>query len=164
MQQQTMANEKDSDDGWLVALEDDYVQSIGAEPDYEHQYTMERDASMRAMWTGFQESATSIAQLYRGKFGCTPRLWLLLSHRFKCVPCTTSSHVLRRRLPRPRSLSSFYFLKDKHTRKRAMYVCVSMMRLRASLFLCVYHLAQAGMQSLLYFIAFLWIDLLSLIF
>lgn len=58
----------DGGDGcWLAAIEDDYLQSIGAEPDYEHQYAMERDASMRAMWGSFQESATSIAQLYRGE-------------------------------------------------------------------------------------------------
>lgn len=71
MQSSNNNNDKDSDgggaDGWLAAIEEDYLQSIAAEPDYEHQYAMERDASMRSMWGSFQESATSIAQLYRGK-------------------------------------------------------------------------------------------------
>ena len=56
----------DNEDGWLN-IEEQYLQVIDAEPDYERQYITERENSLRIMWSGFQESATSIAQLYRGK-------------------------------------------------------------------------------------------------
>lgn len=61
------SNEKDIEDGWLAHIEEEYLASMAAEPDYEGQYISEREASMRGMWSSFQESATSIAQLYRGE-------------------------------------------------------------------------------------------------
>lgn len=60
------SNEKDGEDGWLASIEEEYLASMAAEPDYESQYVTERESSMRGMWSSFQESATSIAQLYRG--------------------------------------------------------------------------------------------------
>lgn len=56
------------EDGWLSSIEEQYLQTIGAEPDYERLYNHERDTSQRSVWGSFQESATSIAQLYRGKW------------------------------------------------------------------------------------------------
>lgn len=56
------------EDGWLSSIEEQYLQTIGAEPDYERLYQHERDTSQRSVWSSFQESATSIAQLYRGDF------------------------------------------------------------------------------------------------
>lgn len=61
------SNDKDTEDGWLASIEDEYLASMAAEPDYETQYITERESSMSGMWSSFQESATSIAQLYRGK-------------------------------------------------------------------------------------------------
>lgn len=61
------SGDKDNEDGWLTSMEEQYLQDIGAEPDYERQYNTERESSMRNVWSSFQESATSIAQLYRGK-------------------------------------------------------------------------------------------------
>lgn len=61
------SGDKDNEDGWLTSMEEQYLQDIGAEPDYERQYNAERESSMRNVWSSFQESATSIAQLYRGK-------------------------------------------------------------------------------------------------
>lgn len=64
------SGDKDNEDGWLTSMEEQYLQDIGAEPDYERQYNTERESSMRNVWSSFQESATSIAQLYRGKLCC----------------------------------------------------------------------------------------------
>lgn len=62
------SGDKDNaEDGWLAQIEEQYLQAIGAEPDYERQYISEREHTMRNIWGSFQESATSIAQLYRGK-------------------------------------------------------------------------------------------------
>lgn len=61
------SNDKDPEDDWLASIEEEYLASMAAEPDYEGQYISERESSMRGMWSSFQESATSIAQLYRGK-------------------------------------------------------------------------------------------------
>lgn len=58
----------DNDDGWLANIEEQYLQAIDAEPDYERQYSDERDSSIQKVWGSFQESATSIALLYKGKY------------------------------------------------------------------------------------------------
>lgn len=67
MHQTMQSNDKNSEDDWLASIEAEYLASMAAEPDYEGQYITEREASMRGMWSSFQESATSIAQLYRGE-------------------------------------------------------------------------------------------------
>lgn len=56
----------DNDDDWIGSYDEQYLQAIDAQPDYERQYLTERDDSIRNVWGSFQESATSIAQLYRG--------------------------------------------------------------------------------------------------
>lgn len=56
----------DNDDGWLANIEEEYLQAIDGEPDYERQYSNERDSSIQKVWGSFQESATSIALLYKG--------------------------------------------------------------------------------------------------
>lgn len=61
------SGDKDNEDGWLACLEEQYLQAIGAEPDYERQYITEREQTISNTWGNFQESATSIAQLYKGK-------------------------------------------------------------------------------------------------
>lgn len=62
------SGDKDDD---LATIEEQYLQAIEAEPDHERLYIHERDTYMRNIWGSFQESATSIAQLYRGE------LWFL---------------------------------------------------------------------------------------
>lgn len=56
----------DNDDSW-ANIEEQYLQSIEAEPDYERQYNNERESSIHKVWSSFQDSATSIAHLYKGK-------------------------------------------------------------------------------------------------
>lgn len=59
-----MNGESDSD--WLTGWEQQCADSIEGQPDYEQSLTMEADNSHRKIWTVFQDSATCIAQLYRG--------------------------------------------------------------------------------------------------
>lgn len=62
----------ENDESWSVAnIEEQYIEAIERQqPNYEAQYLHERDNSIRNMFQNFQESATSIAQLYRGNFQC----------------------------------------------------------------------------------------------
>lgn len=59
----------ESDENWSIAnIEEQYIEAIERQqPNYEAQYLHERDNSTRNLFQYFQESATSIAQLYRGK-------------------------------------------------------------------------------------------------
>lgn len=55
------------DNNWLNGWEQQCVESIEGQPDYEQSLNAESDNSTTKIWNGFQESATHIAQLYRGK-------------------------------------------------------------------------------------------------
>lgn len=56
----------DNDD---AHIEEQYIDAIERQqPNYEAQYLSERDNSIRNLFHNFQESATSIAQLYKGKY------------------------------------------------------------------------------------------------
>lgn len=58
----------ENDEGWSIAdIEEQCIEAIERQPNYEAQYINERDNSIRNLFQSFQESATSIAQLYRGK-------------------------------------------------------------------------------------------------
>lgn len=59
----------DNDDGWSVAnIEEQYIDGIERQrANYEAQYLDEQNTSIRNLFHNFQESATSIAQLYKGK-------------------------------------------------------------------------------------------------
>lgn len=59
--------QSDNDESWIEKLEEEYVGSIDSQPNYEHEYMTERDSSIRRVWETFQESATSVTQLYKGK-------------------------------------------------------------------------------------------------
>lgn len=52
---------------WLSGWEQECADEIEEQPDYEQSFVTETDNSHRKIWTAFQESATAIAQLYRGK-------------------------------------------------------------------------------------------------
>lgn len=57
----------ENDEAWSIAsIEEQCIEDIERQPNYEAQYLSERDASIRNTFHHFQESATSIAQLYRG--------------------------------------------------------------------------------------------------
>lgn len=57
----------DNEESWLANMEEQYLRAIESEPDYERQYITDKETNLRNMWGSFQESATSIAQLYKGK-------------------------------------------------------------------------------------------------
>lgn len=51
---------------WLNGWEQQCADEIEEQPDYEQSLITESDNSHRKIWTAFQDSATAIAQLYRG--------------------------------------------------------------------------------------------------
>lgn len=59
----------EGDDGWAANIEEQYYEAIERQqPNYEAQYLGERDTCIRNLFHNFQESATSIAQLYKGMY------------------------------------------------------------------------------------------------
>lgn len=58
----------ENDDGWPAEnTEEEYLEDIERQPNYEELYLSERDSSIKNIFHHFQDSATSIATLYRGK-------------------------------------------------------------------------------------------------
>lgn len=58
----------ENDDSWSIEnIEEQYIEDIARQPNYDELYRNERDSSVRNVFHQFQDSATSIAQLYRGK-------------------------------------------------------------------------------------------------
>lgn len=53
-------------ESWLNGWEQQCADEIEEQPDYEQSLITESDNSHRKIWTAFQDSATAIAQLYRG--------------------------------------------------------------------------------------------------
>lgn len=57
----------ENDDAWAIAhIEEQCVDAIDRQQSIEPQYLNERENCIRSLFHNFQESATSIAQLYRG--------------------------------------------------------------------------------------------------
>lgn len=60
-------NEEDFfEEDFFEASSSSHFEAITSQPDYERVYLSERDLALRNCWSSFQESATSIAQLYKG--------------------------------------------------------------------------------------------------
>lgn len=59
-------NGEDGDENWLTGWEQQCAESIESEPDYDQRLAEENENFQRRIWTDFQDSATAIAQLYRG--------------------------------------------------------------------------------------------------
>ena len=53
-------------DLWTSNWEQQCVQHLESEPDYEGQLQSERDLANQKVWFSFENTATSIAQLYKG--------------------------------------------------------------------------------------------------
>lgn len=58
---------RDEAESWLSGWEQQCADDIEAQPDFEQSLSAESDSSHRKMWSIFQDSATSIAQLYRDR-------------------------------------------------------------------------------------------------
>lgn len=54
-------------DFWIANWEQQCVQHLESEPDYEGQLQSERDLAHQKVWFSFQNTATAIAQLYKGE-------------------------------------------------------------------------------------------------
>lgn len=67
----------DGEESWLSGWEQQCISSVEEQPDYEDILIKETDSAHRTVWATFQDSATSIAQLYRDRFTCEPgALWV----------------------------------------------------------------------------------------
>lgn len=51
---------------WISHWEQQCIDHLEDEPDYESQLQTERDLASHKAWTNFQSAATAVAQLYRG--------------------------------------------------------------------------------------------------
>ncbi|KAG4076058.1 hypothetical protein HA402_011532 [Bradysia odoriphaga] len=72
-------NEEDFfEEDFFEASSSSHFEAITSQPDYERVYLSERDLALRNCWSSFQESATSIAQLYKDRLSTneTGALWL----------------------------------------------------------------------------------------
>lgn len=58
-----------NEEDFFASIEEAHFEAISSQPDYERVYLSERDMALRNCWSSFQESATSIAQLYKGTNG-----------------------------------------------------------------------------------------------
>lgn len=69
--------QSEADESWLD-LEEQCLEALNSEPDYEREYGAQRDSAIRNVWGAFQDSATSIAHLYRDRSARsdTGALWL----------------------------------------------------------------------------------------
>lgn len=54
-------------DLWYSNWEQQCVEALETEPDYENQLHNEKEIFSQQIWTGFQTTASAIAQLYKGK-------------------------------------------------------------------------------------------------
>lgn len=67
-----MNEDRDRDDDsivdfWIANWEEQCVEHLESEPDYEGQLQSERDLAHQKVWFSFQNTATAIAQLYKGE-------------------------------------------------------------------------------------------------
>ena len=95
--------QSDNDD-YVQSIEEEYLQCIENENDQsEIQFLTEREAHIRNVWTLFQDSATAVAQLYRGKVPQKNRSHLNLGNTKEKSPYRRKS-------------------KDEHTRDRDKHI------------------------------------------
>lgn len=60
----------DSHDPTLfTALEEEYIREYEANGDIDQQLQREKDVASQKLWVSFQDSATAVAHLFRGKCG-----------------------------------------------------------------------------------------------
>ncbi|KAK7870806.1 hypothetical protein R5R35_005469 [Gryllus longicercus] len=52
---------------WISNWEQQCVEQLESEPDYERQLQSERDLTNQKVWISFQNSATAVAQLYKDR-------------------------------------------------------------------------------------------------
>lgn len=66
-----------NDESWLSSWEQQCSESIEEQPEYEPLLITDTNNSHGKIWSAFQDSATSVAQLYRDRFTSDPAaLWL----------------------------------------------------------------------------------------
>ncbi|RZF35478.1 hypothetical protein LSTR_LSTR013321 [Laodelphax striatellus] len=71
--------ERDEDslsDVWFTNWEQQCMQHLDSEPEYEGQLNSERDLSTQKAWCSFQNAAASIAQLYKDRLQHSSSLWV----------------------------------------------------------------------------------------
>lgn len=60
-------NTENNEESWLSNWEQECANSIEEQPNYEQSLITENNNAQTKIWSSFQDSATAVAQLYRGK-------------------------------------------------------------------------------------------------
>ncbi|KAK0080985.1 hypothetical protein PV325_012991 [Microctonus aethiopoides] len=74
-------------DLWYSNWEQQCIEAIESEPDYENQLHNEKEIYSQQIWTGFQTTASAIAQLYKGEKSYSIFLYIHFPYRHK-IPYT----------------------------------------------------------------------------
>lgn len=59
--------QSENDESWLTGWEQQCIEAVQNETDYEEVLNSQTDTVQRNVWSAFQDSATAVAQLYRGE-------------------------------------------------------------------------------------------------
>ena len=69
------------DGGYLSPLEEQYIREAEADGDLDQQLLREKDLAAQRLWLAFQDSATAVSHLFRGRAFAS----LYFSHKRMCV-------------------------------------------------------------------------------
>jgi hypothetical protein len=76
-------------DFWIANWEQQCVEHLESEPDYEGQLQSERDLAHQKVWVSFQNTATAIAQLYKGENSFICKCSVFKKWPLKCLPSSS---------------------------------------------------------------------------
>ncbi|KAF5290364.1 hypothetical protein FQA39_LY14747 [Lamprigera yunnana] len=93
-----------NDETWFTSWEQQCAESIEEQPDYEPLLIADADNSHRKIWSAFQDSATSIAQLYRGDLHNSLPTALLITLFYFCKKKWIIAFILDRFTCEPAAL------------------------------------------------------------
>lgn len=60
-------NSESNEDTWLSSWEQECANAIDEQPNHEQSLISENNNAQTKIWSSFQDSATAVAQLYRGE-------------------------------------------------------------------------------------------------
>ena len=67
------------DTSYLSPQEEQYIRESDADGDLDQQLQLEKELAAHKLWMAFQDSATAVAHLFRGKIVCLVELMLIAS-------------------------------------------------------------------------------------
>lgn len=92
------------DGSYLSPLEEQYIREAEADGDLDQQLLREKDLAAQRLWLAFQDSATAVSHLFRGRALCA-----LLFPAIVCA-CASTDFRWSKELPLSRFLIASFFL------------------------------------------------------